>query len=63
MIEDKNERAWRRSKGYQIIAVAARKAVAGIQLASQRLSLSVYRIVDPPKELAYLLQGHHAAEP
>ena len=62
-IEDKNERAWRRSKGYQIIAVAARKAVAGIQLASQRLSLSVYRIVDPPKELAYLLQGHHAAEP
>ena len=60
-VKDNAERAWCKSKAYQIVAVAVRKAVAGIHLASHRPRLSAYRIVDPPKELKYLLDPPPAA--
>jgi len=60
-IEDKGFRAMAASKAYQIIAVAARKAVAGVHLAMHHMRHSSYRMVKPPPHLMYLLPPRQQA--
>jgi hypothetical protein len=60
-IEDKGYRAMAASKAYQIIAVAVRKAVAGVHIAMHHMRYSSYRIVKPPSHLVYLLPPRQQA--
>ena len=46
---------------YQIIAVAVRKAVAGVHIAMHHMRYSSYRIVKPPSHLVYLLPPRQQA--